>query len=149
MATKKTTTSKSVKKEENSVNTTKKNSQKTSPTKKAKSVATATTKTKAVAAKSTEAKKPAVVTKSQTVVVAKVDVGFGNSLYIRGQGAGLSWEKGILMENIGPDEWRWVTNKAASDGIIFKLLINDSTWACGDDFVVTIGSTSITRPEFW
>ncbi len=107
-------------------------------------------KGKKQAAKPTASKKkePVLKTKSQTVVVAKVDIGFGNALYIRGQGAGLSWEKGIPMENIGADEWRWVTDKASPDGIAFKLLINDSTWALGNDYSVMVGSTSITRPEF-
>lgn len=43
--------------------------------------------------------KPAVKTAPSSVVttkiVALIDVGFGNTLYIRGEGPGLSWEKGI------------------------------------------------------
>lgn len=42
-----------------------------------------------------------------TRVVIHYDVGFGNNLFIRGSGANLSWDKGILLHNIRPDEWVW------------------------------------------
>jgi hypothetical protein len=36
-----------------------------------------------------------------TTISASFDVGFGNALYVRGEGAGLSWDKGLL---IGPPD---------------------------------------------
>lgn len=66
------------------------------------------------------------------VVVAKYDVGYGNHLYIRGEGAGLSWDTGILMKNVENDVWVWTTNEAAGDAVAFKFLINDEIWSEGD-----------------
>ncbi|HXP60188.1 MAG TPA: hypothetical protein VN829_06830, partial [Dongiaceae bacterium] len=40
-----------------------------------------------------------------TEVVARVDVGFGNTLFIRGQGNGLSWERGTRLACAGPSTW--------------------------------------------
>ncbi len=83
----------------------------------------------------------------KTTVTARVDVGFGNSLYIRGEGAGLSWDKGVLLENVSPYEWTWTSTKAKSD-IEFKFLINDELWAEGEDLTVSAGGTSISTPVF-
>src|SRR5208283_3751628 len=51
---------------------------------------------------------PAVVAKPKGIrvtITAKVDVGFGNSLFIRGDGAGLSWSKGTLLDCVSSDTW--------------------------------------------
>jgi hypothetical protein len=85
-------------------------------------------------------------TTGETRVIAKVDVGFGNSLFIRGEGAELSWEKGILMENISSDEWHWST-KTAGD-LVVKFLINDEIWCQGDDLTLASGTTSASTPAF-
>ena len=71
--------------------------------------------------KKTSAKKKAL---KKSTIAARVDVGFGNNLYIRGEGAGLSWDVGILMKNLSPYEWAWEA-KSASDPIEYKFLIND------------------------
>ncbi|NJN46864.1 MAG: hypothetical protein HC808_10735 [Candidatus Competibacteraceae bacterium] len=83
---------------------------------------------------------------SETKVIAKVDVGFGNSLFIRGEGAELSWEKGILMENASGDEWFWSTKTSAD--LVFKLLINDEIWCQGDNITLVSGTTSESMPVF-
>jgi hypothetical protein len=82
-----------------------------------------------------------------TTIIAKVDVGYGNSVYIRGEGGGLNWENGILMENTGNDEWSWQT-KANSGVLSFKFLINDQYWCSGENFVSMPGETSIWTPTF-
>jgi len=82
-----------------------------------------------------------------TTIIANVDVGFGNSLFIRGEGAGLSWDKGIELENISPYEWSYSTT-AASDEVTFKFLINDEAWADGDNLTVVAGGTSVNSPVF-
>lgn len=82
-----------------------------------------------------------------TTITAKVDVGFGNSLYVRGGGAGLSWEKGVLMGNAAADEWVWSTD--AVDGELeFKVLINDEIWATGENGFVAAGDRIVVEPEF-
>ena len=83
-----------------------------------------------------------------TVVVAKYDVGFGNSLYIRGEGAGLSWETGILMENVGNDVWVWTTSEIADEELAFKFLVNDESWSAGDNLSAAVGETTTLYPCF-
>jgi hypothetical protein len=51
-------------------------------------------------------------TEPMTVVQAKIDVGFGNSIFIRGQGAGLSWDKGLPLTCIEGSAWVWSTRQA-------------------------------------
>jgi hypothetical protein len=83
----------------------------------------------------------------KTSIIARVDVGFGNQLYIRGTGAELSWEKGLPLENVSSYEWAFATTKAKSD-VTFKFLINDELWAEGDNVTVAEGATSISSPVF-
>ena len=132
---------------------------KTSAKKSVKTAAKKATKKVAVkkapakkAVKKTPAKKPAKkaakkADAEKTTIVARVDVGFGNSLYIRGEGAGLSWNKGVQLDNISPYEWAFTTTKAKGD-VSFKFLINDEVWAETDDLTVAKGVTSISSPVF-
>ena len=83
----------------------------------------------------------------KTSIIARVDVGFGNQLYIRGAGAGLSWDKGLPLENVSAYEWAFATTKAKSD-VTFKFLINDELWAEGDNVTVAKGGSSISSPVF-
>ena len=116
---------------------------KKAPVKKApvKKAAVKATKT---ATKKTGAKKK-IATK--TTIAARVDVGFGNNLYIRGEGAGLSWDVGILMRNLSPYEWAWET-KSSNKPIEYKLLINDELWANGENQFAQPDETAITAPTF-
>ena len=98
---------------------------------------------KTVAPKATIPAKKAI----KTSIIARVDVGFGNQLYIRGTGADLSWEKGLQLENVSSYEWAFATTKAKSD-VTFKFLINDELWAEGDNVIVAEGATSISSPVF-
>lgn len=109
---------------------------------------------KKVVAKKAPAKKAASpkakISSTQVVkisIIARVDVGFGNQLYIRGAGADLSWEKGLQLENVSSYEWAFATTKAKSD-VTFKFLINDELWAEGDNIIVAKGATSISSPVF-
>lgn len=109
---------------------------------------------KKVAAKKAPAKK-AVAPKAKTTakkalktsIIARVDVGFGNQLYVRGTGADLSWEKGLQLDNVSSYEWAFATTKAQSD-VTFKFLINDELWAEGGNIIVAEGATSISSPVF-
>ena len=100
-------------------------------------------------AKKTAAPKAKIPSKQvvKTSIIARVDVGFGNQLYVRGTGAGLSWEKGLPLENVSAYEWTFATTKAKSD-VTFKFLINDELWAEGDNIIVAKGATSISSPVF-
>ena len=81
-----------------------------------------------------------------TEIEAKVDVGWGNSLFIRGKGAGLTWEKGTPLSCFNGSSWVWLS--AATDKVIFKLLLNDQIWAEGEDVVVEAGGRIELKPVF-
>ncbi|HEX9784207.1 MAG TPA: hypothetical protein VGA56_15935 [Opitutaceae bacterium] len=84
---------------------------------------------------------------SKTSVVARLDVGFGNELFIRGEGPGLSWDKGVLMECESSDMWTW-TSSAVTRPFAYKVLINDEQWPSGDDFVAEAGVENTISPVF-
>lgn len=97
------------------------------------------------------AKKPAVKavpsSSATTKIVAQIDVGFGNTLYIRGEGPGLSWEKGIPLDCVADTQWS-LSLSEASRPVVFKFLINDLTWSIGEDFVVQPGGSVELTPTF-
>lgn len=82
-----------------------------------------------------------------TTISAKIDVGFGNALFVRGEGAGLSWDKGLQMECVQSDLWRIVLAESAR-AYTFKFLINDTTWSAGPDFTAACGTSVTLTPEF-
>lgn len=51
-------------------------------------------------------------------------IGIGNRLFIRGEGPGLSWERGVPLEFVSIGKWRWQTNDAAQP-VQFKIYKND------------------------
>lgn len=99
-------------------------------------------------AKKVSTKKATAVKTPTTHIMAHVDVGFGNTLYIRGEGAGLSWEKGIALQNLTPYEWAF-TCTPAKGSVTFKFLINDTIWAEGENLTVAVGEKSISSPTFF
>lgn len=120
----------------------------TAPAPAKKVVAKKVAAKKAPAAKKVAAKKVAPAkTVVKTSIIARVDVGFGNSLYVRGEGAGLSWDKGVQLDNVSPYEWVFSSTQAKGD-LTFKFLINDEVWAEGEDLTVAKGGTSISSPVF-
>lgn len=155
---KKTTTKKAVKKVATKKVAVKKTPAKKAPAKKAATKkaspakpATPGTPVAPVApvapAKKAPAKKAVTKKVEKTSIIARVDVGFGNSLYVRGQGAGLSWDQGVLLDNVSPYEWTFSSTQAKGD-ITFKFLINDEVWADGENLTVAAGGTSISSPVF-
>lgn len=83
----------------------------------------------------------------QTTITARIDVGFGNALFLRGEGPGLSWEKGLPMECVQSDLWRIVLAESAR-AYTFKFLINDTIWSAGPDFTAACGTSVTLTPEF-
>ena len=51
-------------------------------------------------------------------------IGIGNRLFIRGDGPGLSWERGVPLQFISIGKWRWETGEA-SGPIRFRIYKND------------------------
>lgn len=85
--------------------------------------------------------------KGVTRVTIKFDVGFNNHLYLRGKGANLSWDKGIMLKNTKPDEWVWETEVPFSQ-LEFKALINDNVYELGDNHTVKNGASLHYTPKF-
>ena len=120
------------------------------------------TKSPAPAKKVTPAAAPAkVVTKSKaapkvkavatrprsTTITAQIDIGFGNALYLRGDGPGLSWDRGVLMSCVADSQWQFVVRESARP-ILFKVLVNDLSWSAGPDYPVAPGASVVIQPTF-
>lgn len=105
--------------------------------------------TKAPAKKTaTPTKKKAVMAEPPaTFISAQIDIGFGNHLTLRGEGPGLSWDRGLVMDNVGHSLWTASIAKAAKP-VVFKVLVNDLTWNTGDDYVVEPGQSITVHPTF-
>jgi len=82
-----------------------------------------------------------------TAVTAQIDVGFGNALFIRGEGPGLNWNKGLALKNAGSSEWT-ISLPRATRPIVFKFLINDEVWSAGDDYKADPGALVVLQPSF-
>jgi hypothetical protein len=109
---------------------------------------------KAPAPKAAPAKKPAAPAKKKTAaeppatfLSAQIDIGFGNHLYVRGEGPGLSWDHGLAMDNTGANLWT-ATIKGAKAPVVFKVLVNDLTWNTGADYSVDAGKSLTVYPTF-
>ena len=82
-----------------------------------------------------------------TTIVAQIDIGFGNILYVRGSGGGLSWDQGLPMENATADQWKITLGKTTKP-LTYKFLVNDLTWSAGEDYVIEPGTTVTLVPSF-
>ena len=82
-----------------------------------------------------------------TTITARIDVGFGNSLHVRGDGPGLSWDRGVPMTCIADDQWQLVLGESARP-FTFKIMVNDLTWCLGDDYTLESGGSVELTPEF-
>ncbi len=90
---------------------------------------------------------PAKAVNSPAVITVKYNCGFGNCLFIRGDGAGLSWDKGIQLKNIDSDTWVWEGDRPFTQ-FSFKVLLNDEIFELGDDHVMISGSNYNFSPNF-
>lgn len=82
-----------------------------------------------------------------TFISAQIDIGFGNHLYIRGEGPGLSWDHGVAMDCTGAGLWTSSIKNAAAP-VIFKVLVNDLSWSAGPDYIAKPGKSLMVRPTF-
>ena len=93
---------------------------------------------------------PAVVAKpkgGRVTIIAKVDIGFGNILYVRGDEPYLHWAKGTALGNIAGDRWEIVLS-GVEKPFEFKFLVNDSGWSTGENYCVAPGDTVTLTPSF-
>lgn len=86
------------------------------------------------------------VSPQPVIIEAKIDVGFGNALYLRGEGTGLSWNRGVPLTCVNGSTWKW--SAETSGQLKFKLLLNDAVWAAGEDLVAAPGQKVELNPVF-
>ena len=79
-------------------------------------------------------------------IEAKIDVGFGNTLYLRGEGRGLSWTQGVPLTCVDGKTWKWMGE--TTEQLKFKLLLNDQVWSQGEDIVAAPGQKVEISPAF-
>jgi hypothetical protein len=105
------------------------------------------TETAAPATKPAETTTGSARSSAQPVTIeAKIDVGFGNTLYLRGEGLGLSWTQGVPLTCMDGKTWKWTGE--TKEQLKFKLLINDQVWSQGEDLVATPGQKVEISPAF-
>lgn len=85
--------------------------------------------------------------RNKTRITIKYDVGFSNSLYLRGKGANLSWDRGVPLKNVKNDEWVWETD-APFNTCEFKVLINDQRFEEGENHPLNPGGNISYTPRF-
>lgn len=90
---------------------------------------------------------PVAPVRKATTIAARIDIGFGNTLFIRGEGPGLSWDRGLAMDCLSDDLWS-ISFPSSATGVIFKFLVNDLTWSVGSDYVVGSGDSVELTPTF-
>jgi outer membrane biosynthesis protein TonB len=82
-----------------------------------------------------------------TSLVATAYIGIGNKLYLRGDGPGLSWERGVAMQFLAIGKWGWTTPDAAGP-VTCRIFRNDETPMMDEDIVVAPGEKVEVTPRF-
>lgn len=59
-----------------------------------------------------------------TRLTATAYIGIGNKLFLRGEGAGLSWDEGVPLQFVSIGKWRWETADASAP-VKIRLYKND------------------------
>jgi hypothetical protein len=90
---------------------------------------------------------PVAPKRMETTITALIDIGFGNSLYIRGEGPGLNWDQGVPLDCLADDKWS-ITLGESVRPVIFKFLVNDLSWSAGEDYAVAPGTSITVTPVF-
>ena len=65
-------------------------------------------------------------------------IGIGNKLFIRGDGPGLSWDKGVPMQFVSIGKWGWASNDVTMP-VACKLYKNDETAALSGEIFLEPG----------
>jgi hypothetical protein len=84
---------------------------------------------------------------STSTVVATAFIGAGNKLFLRGEGPGLSWEKGVPMQFLEIGKWSWSLNEA-NGPVQIQLFLNDEEADKGGVLTLAPGQRLDVRPDF-
>jgi hypothetical protein len=71
-------------------------------------------------------------------LLATAYIGIGNKLFIRGDGPGLSWDRGLPMQFVSIGTWGWSTHEATAP-VSVKLYKNDETAALSGGLTLESG----------
>jgi hypothetical protein len=82
-----------------------------------------------------------------TGLIVGAFIGISNKLYIRGEGPGLAWDKGIPMELVGIGKWEWKTYDASTI-VRCKVLINDEQSTDSENIDIEPNTTVETTASF-
>jgi hypothetical protein len=90
---------------------------------------------------------PARTSDGSTRLLVTAFIGIGNKVFIRGDGPGLSREKGVPMEFISIGKWSWESSDAI-DPVTIQLFKNDDIPAQGDPLLLAPGHHVEVTPVF-
>ena len=81
--------------------------------------------------------KAKVAKKGQTSLIVNAMIGIGNKPYLRGNGGGLSTEKGIPMDFVEIGKWQWICPEEISAPVELEVLVNDDIKIDGAKYTVS------------
>ena len=90
---------------------------------------------------------PAKTADGNTRLLVTAYIGIGNKVFIRGEGPGLSWEKGVPMEFVSIGKWSWDT-PSATEPLKIQLFKNDDLAAQGEPITLPPGHHVESTPVF-
>ncbi len=82
-----------------------------------------------------------------SVLVVDALIGIGNKPYLRGEGGGLSWQRGVPMEFVEIGKWQWLAEGSTED-IRCRVYRNDELAAEGDEIVIPAGQRVSVSANF-
>ena len=74
-------------------------------------------------------------------------IGIGNKLHLRGEGPGLSWNKGVPLQFVSIGRWRWETDKA-TEPVVCRIYKNDKLEAPGGPLTLLPGTEQEVSASF-
>ena len=82
-----------------------------------------------------------------TSLLANIVIGIGNKPYLRGEGGGLSWKKGIPMNFKEIGQWQWQSPND-QETITCQIYKNDQTPSQGEKIILQPGQNLEINPVF-
>lgn len=83
----------------------------------------------------------------RATILANIQMGIGSKPFIRGEGGGLSWDKGLPMEYLAIGNWQW-TSKKTEALIQFQIYKNDEIPASEEPLSISPGEQQEIHPTF-
>jgi hypothetical protein len=81
-------------------------------------------------------------------LTAEALIGIGNKLFLRGEGPGLSKEKGVPLEFLEIGKWRWTSPEKIDHPLNLSIYLNDETPAQSGPITLEPGESAVVKPKF-